>query len=298
MVAAMVPTVIPRSASSEERARMTILSAENILQRQQDLDTFEAALLNEDFDASDAGAGGIDPDQLLNAKLTWIDPRGDLGKWVAKTYMNMTNNRHSYIRGKFKIKGMYALDRPAKDNSFVASVRKVAAKRKNTRFVERARLQPTSRPDVSDISDVYDQANVFLGIHGTRPVNVQPIISSNLRLPRQLKGVHISGAAFGHGIYFADDRLKSYGYTGHGNAYYGGGGQIRGRGFFMFLCDVIMGSPHMARGVGSWSQPPSSKDSVVAFPGRNYVRSLQNDEYIVFDPTYQRIRYIIEGELA
>ena len=125
--------------------------------------------------------------------------------------------------------------------------------------------------------------------------DVQPILASNLRLPRSLPGAQITGAAFGHGIYFATDWRKSYGYTGHGNSYWASGGSIRGRGFFMFLSDVIMGDAYMCRGCGSWSQPPKGKDSVAAFD--TYVSSLANDEHIIFNPHYQRIRYIIEGDM-
>ena len=64
----------------------------------------------------------------------------------------------------------------------------------------------------------------------------------------------------------------------------------------MFLSDVIMGDAYMCRGCGSWSQPPKGKDSVAAFD--TYVSSLANDEHIIFNPNYQRIRYLIEAEMA
>src|SRR5690606_29131781 len=168
--------------------------------------------------------------------------------------------------------------------------------RASARLAERARLQPLRRSDLADIGDWAGAANVFLGIHGTRAVNIAPILASNLRLPRSLPGAQITGAAFGHGIYFATDWRKSYGYTGHGSSCWTSGGSIRNRGFFMFLADVIMGDAFMARSCGSWSQPPQGKDSVAAFD--KYVSSLANDEHIIFNPHYQRIRYVIEGELG
>jgi len=108
---------------------------------------------------------------------------------------------------------------------------------------------------------------------------VAPIIQSHLRLPKSLSGVHITGAAFGHGIYFATDWKKSYGYTGHGNAYYGGGGNIKGRGFFMFLADVAGGKfyyPKSAWGINT-DRCPNGCDSVYAHPSR--ISSLQNDTH-------------------
>jgi hypothetical protein len=292
MVAALVPTVIPRNASQSERERMTILSAENVIQRQNDLDAFEAALRNEDFEV-EAAPQTVNPDQLLGAKIRWIEPRSKLGQWLAKTYLAMTNNRHGHLRGRrTRILNMFSVERPAQDSKFVAAVKRVASKR-NGPHALKARLQPLTRPDVSDISDLYDQANCFLGIHGTRSVNVQPILSTNLRLPKSLRGVHITGAAFGHGIYAATDLNKSAGYCSYPGAYYGGGGHISGRGWFMFLQDIIMGKAYPARTTGSWQTPPGGCDSIAAYP--DFMRTLANDEHIIFDPDYQRIRYIVEG---
>jgi hypothetical protein len=297
LIAALIPRVIPRGGSPRARAAATILSSANVLQIQNDLDTFAAALENEDFSVDEDGqaAEELDPDKLLNAKLTWLDPSSTKGKWIAAVYQSMSNNRHDYLRGKLKIRNIFEVTRPDRDAKFVAAVEAVARKRAAAKVREHARLQPLRRSDLADLGDFADPANVFLGIHGTRAVNIHPILASNLRLPRALPGAQITGAAFGHGIYFATDWRKSYGYTGHGNSCWTSGGSIRGRGFFMFLADVIMGDAFMARSCGSWSQPPQSKDSVAAFD--KYVSSLANDEHIIFDPNYQRIRYVIEGEI-
>lgn len=295
LVAALVPRPIPRGRSGEQRARASILSTENILTIQQDLDAFESALKNEDFRRDEASIQQpmLDPDDVLGARLTWLDPSSRRGRWLTLTAVGMTNNRHGYLSKRLKIRNMFAVARPQQDAAFEAAVTQLAHRRKG-RFQHRARLQPSRRPDLGDFTDVAKQANVFLGIHGTRAVNVHPIMKTNLRLPRQLQGVHISGAAFGHGIYFATDWKKSYGYTGHGNACYGGGGQISGRGFFMFLGDVAMGKGHMTRTTGSWTAPPRRCDSIAAYPEYS---SVANDEHIIFNPNHQRIRYLIEGEL-
>lgn len=297
LVAALVPRVIPRGGSSRQRAAAAILSSDNILQIQNDLDAFAAALEDEDFSVVEAerAVDDVDPDKLLNAKLTWLDPKSTKGKWIAAVYRAMTNNRHSYIRGKLVVNNIFEVSRSDRDAAFVAAAKAVAAKRTAAKLKQRARLQPLRRSDLSDLGDAARSANVFLGIHGTRAVNIQPILAGNLRLPRSLPGAQITGAAFGHGIYFATDWRKSYGYTGHGNSCWSTGGSIRGRGFFMVLSDVIMGDAFMARSCGSWSSPPKGKDSVAAYD--KYVGSLANDEHIIFNPNYQRIRYVIEAEL-
>jgi hypothetical protein len=291
-VAALVPRPIPRNSSKEQRAEILILNGSNILSIQQDLDAFEAALRNEDFEIEDIESSDNDPFEMLGCEIEWLDPKSTKGKWIKSVYESMSNNRHSYIRGRLVVKNIFEVNRPKLDKLFQKEAEKLSKAIRSVPY--RARLQPDSRSDVSDISDYVTKANVFLGIHGTRAVNVQPIISSNLRLPKQLKGVQISGAAFGHGIYFATDWRKSYGYTGHGNSVWSKGGTISGRGFFMFLCDVVMGKAYMASRTGSWVTPPNKCTSIAAYPEHT---SVANDEHIIFNPNHQRIRYIIEADL-
>lgn len=287
-VATIVPRPIPRSGD----ASAILLTQGNLLLVQQDLDAFEAALKNEEFEIEDQQDNTIDPNKVLGRRVTWIDPKSAQGRWVAKTYLAMTNNRHGNLRGQFKVLNMFEVEDEAKRAAFVQRALGIAKARPGAPH-ERAGLQPGARTDVSDISDIYKDANVCIGIHGTRAVNVQPILSSDLRLPKSLKGVHISGSAFGHGIYFATDIKKSHGYTGSG--LYGGGGGIARRGFFMFLCDLTLGKPYMAK-TTMWNTVncPSGHDSVFAQRGRT---SVQNDEHVIFDPRQQFIKYIIEAQL-
>lgn len=286
-VATIVPRPIPRSGD----ASAVILNQNNIFLVQQDLDAFEAALKNEDFDIEEP-ANTIDPNVVLGRRVMWIDPKSEHGQWVEATYRGMTNNRHGHLRGSLKVLNMFAVEDDAKRKAFLAATKTIATRRKGEQH-ERAGLQPRKRIDVSDVSDAYSDANVCIGIHGTRAVNVQPILASNLRLPKALKGVHITGSAFGHGIYFATDWKKSHGYTGGG--YYGGGGTIAKRGFFMFLCDLTLGKPYMAT-TTMWNTVncPKGHDSVFAQQRRT---SVANDEHVIFDPNQQFIRYIIEARL-
>lgn len=289
-VSMLIPRPIPSGSDVQTRLNAILLHDSNILSIQNDLNAFEGALKTQSVSPQMQD----NPDHLLNANLEWIEPESKLGQWIKTTFTKMTNNRHSYIRN-VKILNMFKVTRPDRDQRFIESVQKVAKMRKNSKISDKARLQPSTRFDIDDYGKSAEQANIFLGIHGTRAVNIQPILRGNLRLPTQLKGVHITGAAFGHGIYFATDWKKSYGYTGHGRSYYGHGGSIANRGFFMFLSDVIMGVPYTPTGTGSWTKPPRGHDSVAAFP--NYIRSLQNDEHIIFNPDYQRIRYLIEADI-
>ena len=291
MVYGLVPRFIPRQGLTDEEA---ILSGGNILSLQQDLDAFEAALNNEDFSAQTTTTQ-VNPDTLLNAQFRWIDPKSDEAKWLARSFQGMSNNRHGYLgRGQAKILNLFAVTRPDRDAKFAAEVARVGAQRRG-QFSLRANLQPR-RTDLKAEGDAYAQANVIMAIHGTRSVNIAPIVGGNFRLPRSLPGAQITGANFGHGIYFATDFRKAYGYTGHGSSYWASGGQIKGRGFFMFLADMLMGDAYRAPTTGSWGRPPNGKDSVFGVGGDRGHR-LQNDEHIIFSPDHQRIRYVVEGSL-
>ena len=292
MVYAMVPRHIPRSGLQPEDA---ILNTGNILSLQQDLNAFEAALSNEDFSIENTTTT-IDPNQLLNANLTWLNPKEELGRWVANTYRAMTRNRHGDLRGqRLRVRNIFAIERPGRDQRFINAVKTIAKKRQGRKFgTVLPGLQPSRRPDLADVGDWATDANIFIGIHGTRGVNIAPILGSHFRLPKSLAGVQITGAAFGHGVYFATDVGKSFGYTGHSNRWGGGGGSIRNRGAFMFLCDVAGGKFFYPR--SAWSingaKCPEGGDSVYAHPSK--IPSLQNDEHVIFDPSHCRIRYLIE----
>jgi hypothetical protein len=288
MVSAVVPRPIPRSGISDAEA---ILSSNNILVLQQDLDAFESALLNEDFSTATVQPS-TSPDSLLNAKVEWIDPKSPLGKWLYTTYAGMTNHRHSYLSGNPRVINAFEVSRPDRDAKFLAAVKAVAAKRQGLISLK-ANLQP-KRIDIAGVEDDYAKANVILTQHGTRSVNIAPILQTHFRLPRSLSGVPITGANFGHGIYHATDLKKAAGYTSIHQGYYSSGsGAIRNRGAFMFLCDMIMGDAYRAPSTGSWSQAPNGKDSVFGVGG-DRGHSLQNDEHVIFDPNYSRIRYLIE----
>lgn len=295
MVFSMVPRNIPRRGLTPEES---ILSTQNILQVQQDLDAFENALQQEDGVTQ---APSFDPHQALNAQLRWLDPNSELGRWVVNTYVGMDKKVHQHLRNRtFKVHNVFEVVRPDRDSLFVQKAHEIARKRKGQSLGNvDPELQPKSRPDLGDVASVARDANIFLGVHGTRSVNVAPILKTNFRLPKTLKGVQIAGSAFGAGTYFADSVAKSHGYVSDPSSYHsGGGGHIAGRGFFMFLCDVIGGKFYYPTST-LWgaNRIPGDGDSVYAHPSR--IRTLQNNEYVIFDPAgQQRIRYLVEATIV
>lgn len=299
LVATLVPRPIPRSGTQRERQEQIILNSNNILTVQNDLDAFESSLSNEDYNEEEKESSIDDPHQMLlgtkDCEIIYLDEGTRLYQWVNNAFLSMTNNRHYNVRG-VKIKNIFEIRRPDRDKKFEKYVQHIADIRSNITYTNKARLQPASREDNHGLGDAYYKANVFLGIHGTRSVNVAPILQTHFRLPKQLSGVVITGANFGSGIYSATDWKKSAGYVGSSRSYYGSGGGVANRGNFMFLADVVMGDAYMATSTGSWSSPPNGKDSIAGYP--DYCYSLINDEHIVFNPDAMRIKYLIELDLG
>ena len=286
-VATIVPRPIPRGGD----AMSILLNTSNILAIQQDLDAFESALKGEDFSTTKV-TETVDPDSMLNANLRWHDPRSD-GAWIRDQFLSMDSKRHSNFKNA-RILNIFEVSRPDRDQAFLQTVQRLANARKGQNLGDiPVGMQPASRPDVADIAPWVKDANVFLGIHGTRGVNVAPILGSHFRLPKSLSGVQITGAAFGHGVYFATVTGKSANYCGNKASAYGSGGNIAGRGYFMFLCDVAGGKFHYPTSAwGISDKCPGGGDSVYAHPRK--VSSLQHDEHVIFDPTASRIRYVVE----
>lgn len=286
-VATIVPRPIPRGGDPMS----ILLTAGNILQIQQDLDAFESALKGEDFSTHEVRQD-VDPDTMLNANLRWLDPNGE-GAWIRQQFLSMDSKRHANFRNA-RILNIFDVSRPDRDAAFVSTARALAAKNKGKDLGSiPVGMQPANRPDLADVADFAKDANIFLGIHGTRGVNVAPILGSHFRLPKSLSGVQITGAAFGHGVYFATVTGKSANYCGNKSSAYGSGGNVSGRGYFMFLCDVAGGSFHYPTSAwGISDKCPGGKDSVYAHPSK--VSSLLHDEHVIFDPTASRIRYVVE----
>lgn len=290
-VAAIVPRPIPRAGLTAEEA---VLNANTIPRLEQDLDAFESSLTTATVPTVTTT---VDPASMLNADLEWLDLNSGLGAWVRTTYLNMTRNRHSNFSRAFKVRNIFKVTRSDRDAKFLEAAKRIGARRKGDAGPVLAGLQPTQRLDVEEYGNgLIQDANIFLGIHGTRSVNVSPIMGSHFRLPKSLNGVQITGAAFGHGVYLATDIKKSAQYVGAGASVYGSGGGIAGRGNFMFLCDAVGGKFHYPRSAwGIGDKVPGDGDSIFAHP--NYCSSLQNDEHVVFDPFQIRIRYLVEVDV-
>ena len=141
--------------------------------------------------------------------------------------------------------------------------------------------------------------------HGTRLANAVGILTQGLCI--NPSGVYTTGKMFGNGIYFANSSTKSANYMGI----------TRGLGI-MFLCEVALGNTyektaadyittlppgkHSTHGIGMY-QPNVTPDQYTKIDGvnapiGNLVRSsnsssLNYDEFIVYDKSQVKIKYVV-----
>lgn len=146
--------------------------------------------------------------------------------------------------------------------------------------------------------------------HGTRTPNLMGISKSGLLMPENLpRGVHVSGKAFGRGIYHApvshrhshiggvptdgtNGALKSMNYTGVGGAYYGG--SDRGNAF-MYLQELALGTCEVRR-TACWDQhrPKGWPNNDFIYAAASGCSTLRHDEIVTFSEDAQTFRYLCE----
>ncbi len=259
------------------------LNAERIAAWLQDLDAYEAAL-------SAYNQSSTTQVQTVNLPfvLNHISTSNPLYRFISGFFKKATRNKHSYISKPLEIVNLFEIDRKRAD--FYNHVNTCKRIRGNGEI-------PLHQPDVRDDLDgsldkEFRSSGTWMLFHGTRSCNVSGIMKESLRLPKTLSNVVITGAMFGGGLYFADDHLKSLGYTSYTGSYWSGGaGGIKGRGAFMFICDVLLGNPYVAPRSYPYTAPPSGYHSVYGKAGTSGVA---NNEFITFDTKNVNLRYLVE----
>lgn len=273
-----------------------ILSQNNVLTWNQDLDAFESAIVGQ----VQVDTGDEDPFCGLPINMEWIDPKTDLGKFLTFWWPKASANRHHGV-GEIKIKNLWKVDRNGDDEKFIKAQDAIYADLKGKKVSERPLFQPDERHDVDPKRrEIFNVSNTGLLFHGTRTVNVKGILEKSFLLPKQLVGVSINGSMFGPGWYGADDWKKSAGYTSlRGSIWSSGSGGITGRSAFMFATDVVLGEPHIAPGPRGYTSPPNGSHCVFGM-GRNHPTAknrgsgVENNEWIVFSTDRVRIKYLVE----
>lgn len=293
----MIPKVKPPSAQEKD----WILSQDNILRWQDDLDAFETALKSANVEETD----DTDDDVMkgIPAKVEHIPLTSELGKFLVDWWQKSTRNKHGHA--KLQIHNLWRVERNTDYDAFEKSVEVVHGEMPKTWNNERPMFHAhqKERPDLTSTQrKKYWESNTNLLFHGTRAVNVPGIIRESLRFPNQLVGVVINGAMFGPGVYSADDWGKSANYCSVGggrHSYYAGSsGHVDKRRSFMFGVDVTLGVPFVAKDAHGYTDSPKGTHCVFGKAGHtsswgNY-GGLQNNEWIIYKKGRIVLRYLAE----
>lgn len=289
--------IVPKAKPIGAPEATWILSQDNILLWRQDVDVFETALQANEIKIEE---DETDVMQGIPADMEWIDPRGEVGKWLSEWWGSTKGAHHSH--GPLTVHNLWRINRHGDEKFFVqnmeATLGEIPKSWNNERpmFVEKQK----QRPDLTagQRKMLWD-SNTALLYHGSRSVNVAGIIRENFRFPSELAktGVVINGAMFGPGTYMADCWSKSSNYCSSPTSIYsGGGGGVAGRKAFMFACETILGHPHVAPDAYGFTSPPSGHHSV--FGKANHTKSwngrLLNNEWIVYRKGRVLMRYLAE----
>jgi len=292
--------IIPKAKPQGIAEADWILSQDNISTWRLDIDAFETALqavdMNIEEDETDVMAG-------IPAKVAYLDPKSEKGKWLEDWWINSTRNKHGHV-GKLKVHNMWEIERDG-DSKIMRAAQEATLGEMPKKWNNERPLHQMwrERPDLTaQERKLYYDTNTALMFHGTRSVNVPGIVRENLRFPNQLTGVIITGAMFGPGSYFADDWKKSAGYCSSCNpgrrSYYGGGGEVVGRHAFMFAFDVICGNPHVAKDAHGFTSPPNPHHCVFGKAGHTaswgVYGGLQNNEWIIYKRGRIEMKYLAE----
>jgi hypothetical protein len=277
-----IPKKKDRGASPSE----WLLSQNNIMMWDQDLDAFESALAAEDLgdEVED------DPFSGMPLRMNWIDPKSDIGQWIYGHAPKATRNVHGGL-GKMKIVNAWAVDQYQQVPKFVAAQDHIVTDKPHN--ASKPLFQPSERQDIGRNELLKNiRSNTALLFHGSRSCNISGILREGLRLPKHLVGVAITGAAFGPGCYWADDWKKSAGYCSLRSSYWArGSGGVKGREAFMFVADVVLGKMHLASRSFGYTSPPKGTHSVAALSGHSTV---MNNEFVIFDTNQYCFRYLLE----
>ena len=270
-----------------------MLTKDNILGWQSDLDAFESAIY-----ANVGVVSTADPYGGLPLEMAWVDPRSSLGSWLYRWLPSASRNMHRNV-GAMKIHNAWVVSRHGDEGKLFAAQDRIGAENNGRWTREKPLFQDSDRPGVpSARKGQYAKSNTFLLLHGSRSVNIAGILRKSLVLPNQLAGVAITGALFGPSLYFSDDFKKSAGYTSLSGSYWSSGsGAIKGRQAFMFLADTVLGNPYLASGAMDCVRAPSGFHSV--FGKADHTRiggygTLKNNEWVVYKTEQCMLRYLVE----
>ena len=286
---------IPRQIDHARKGKkldldMIVINSKERLQEQR---TFigllrDAFLVKEVFAAA---AEVEDPHEVwyqgLKCDMEWLDPKSDQYKEYKQLFDKGQSPINSNYFGKLKVGRIWKVEQQGRKTGFDGYASSVAKKSNAT--------------------------GVVPGWHGTRTENLMGICKTGLLMPNNLpKGVHITGRAFGLGIYHTpcwpdsggktkDEKgktftryngaLKSMNYTSLKGAFYGRD-NTADRGY-MFLEELALGIPELAL-EACFDKPAPKKGCDYIYARAHGHASLSNDEVVTFDENASRRTAVLE----
>ena len=225
--------------------------------------------------------------QGLKCDMEWIDPKTDEYKHIKKLFDTGQSPINSNFFGKLKVGRVWKLEQQGRKQPFEQYSDSIAKKK--------------------------DATGVTPGWHGTRTENLMGICKTGLLMPNNLpKGVHVTGRAFGLGIYHTpcwpdsggktkDEKgktftryngaLKSCNYTSLKGAFYHRNNTSNTG--FLFLEELALGVPELAL-EACFDKPAPKKGCDYIYARAHGHASLSNDEVVTFDENASRRTAILE----
>lgn len=225
--------------------------------------------------------------QGLKCDMEWIDPKSDRYKEIKGLFDTGQSPINSNFFGKLKVGRVWRLEQQGRKTGFDTYASSIAKKQ--------------------------DATGVTPGWHGTRTENLMGICKTGLLMPANLpKGVHVTGRAFGLGIYHTpcwpdsggktkDEKgktftryngaLKSCNYTSLRGAFYHRNNTASTG--FLFLEELALGVPELAL-EACFDKPVPKKGCDYIYARAHGHASLSNDEVVTFDENASRRTAILE----
>lgn len=222
----------------------------------------------------------------LSCDIDFVDPGTAEFKRIAELFDVGQSPKNANFYEKLKVARVWRLERNGTKSGFDAFAEKITKKKGAT--------------------------GVVPGWHGTRTENLMGISRSGLLMPENLpKGVHITGKAFGLGIYHAprwpdsgqprkengqtyaryNGALKSMNYTSIGGAHWNNAAS--GTTGFLFLEDIALGVPEVHLSA-CWDKARPEKDCDYIYAKAFGNDQLAHDEVVTFDENAQRMTHLLE----
>jgi len=278
-----------RRGSKLDLDMILVNSMERIIEQRSFITLLRDAFLQKEVFA--AAAEVTDPNEVwyqgLKCDITFLEPKSEERKHIQNLFDKGQSPVNANFHGKLKLGRVWKLEQQGRKAAFDAYAKEVAT--------------------------VDGASGVTPGWHGTRTENLMGICKTGLVMPHNLpKGVHITGRAFGLGIYHTpcwpdagestkDEKgkkftryngaLKSMNYTSLRGAFYHTS-NTADRGY-MFLEDLALGVPELAL-KACFDKPTPAKGTHYIYARAHGHASLANDEVVTFDENASRRTAIVE----